>query len=146
MKVNVLGILACAENMPSGSAQRPGDIVTAANGKTIEVVNTDAEGRMVLADAVWYAGEKGATEVVDIATLTGAVIIALGEDISGIVANDDNLAMAVKLAGHRAGEEWWQLPSWKMPTNSWPVPAPTIRTAPDVRPERLRAAPLLGTS
>ncbi len=110
MKVNVLGILACAENMPSGSAQRPGDIVTAANGKTIEVVNTDAEGRMVLADAVWYAGEKGATEVVDIATLTGAVIIALGEDISGIVANDDNLAMAVKLAGHRAGEEWWQLP------------------------------------
>ena len=110
MKVNVLGILACAENMPSGSAQRPGDIVTAANGKSIEVVSTDAEGRMVLADAVWYAGEKGASEVVDIATLTGAVIIALGEDISGIVSNDDNLALAIRLAGHRAGEEWWQLP------------------------------------
>lgn len=110
LKVNILGILACAENMPSGSAQRPGDIVRAASGQTIEVVNTDAEGRMVLADAVWYAGEQGAARVIDIATLTGAVIIALGEHTSGIVSNDDALAETIKKAGHRAGEEWWQLP------------------------------------
>ena len=110
LPVNVIGIMACAENMPSGSAQRPGDIVKAACGKTIEVVNTDAEGRMVLADAVWYACRKGAAKVVDIATLTGAVIIALGEHTSGIVSNDDALAEEIKKAGHRVGEEWWQLP------------------------------------
>ena len=110
LPVNVIGIMACAENMPSGSAQRPGDIVRAASGKTIEVVNTDAEGRMVLADAVWYACRKGAARVVDIATLTGAVIIALGEHTSGIVSNDDALAAEIQKAGHRVGEEWWRLP------------------------------------
>ena len=110
LPVNVIGIMACAENMPSGSAQRPGDIVRAACGKTIEVVNTDAEGRMALAEAVWYACRKGAAKVIDIATLTGAVIIALGEHTSGIIANDDALAEEIKKAGHRAGEEWWQLP------------------------------------
>ena len=110
LPVNVIGIMACAENMPSGSAHRPGDIVKAACGKTIEVVNTDAEGRMVLADAVWYACRKGAAKVVDIATLTGAVIIALGEHTSGIVSNDDALVEKIKKAGHRVGEEWWQLP------------------------------------
>ena len=110
LQVNLLGILACAENMPSGSAQRPGDIVRSASGKTIEVENTDAEGRMVLADAVWYAGEQGAERIIDIATLTGAVIIALGEHTSGILANDDELADCLKKAGHRVGEEWWQLP------------------------------------
>ena len=87
LPVNILGVMACAENMPSGSAQRPGDIIRAASGKTIEVDNTDAEGRLVLADAVWYACRKGAAQVVDIATLTGAVIIALGEHTSGIVSN-----------------------------------------------------------
>ena len=110
LPVNVIGIMACAENMPSGSAQRPGDIVKAASGTTIEVVNTDAEGRMVLADAVWYACRQGAAKVIDIATLTGAVIIALGEHTSGIVSNSDELAETIKKAGHRAGEEWWQLP------------------------------------
>ena len=110
LPVNVIGIMACAENMPSGSAQRPGDIVKAASGTTIEVVNTDAEGRMVLADAVWYACRQGAAKVIDIATLTGAVIIALGERTSGIVSNSDELAETIKKAGHRAGEEWWQLP------------------------------------
>lgn len=108
---NVIGILACAENMPSGNAQRPGDIVRAANGKTIEVVSTDAEGRMVLADAVWYACQLGAKRVVDIASLTGAVIIALGKETSGIIANDDALAEQIKLAGKFAGENYWQLPS-----------------------------------
>lgn len=111
LKCNVIGVLACAENMPDGKAQRPGDIVRAANGKTIEVVSTDAEGRMVLADAVWYACQMGAKKVIDIATLTGAVIIALGNETSGIVANDDELVEQIKLAGRMAGENYWQLPS-----------------------------------
>lgn len=108
---NVIGVLACAENMPDGRAQRPGDIVRAANGKTIEVVSTDAEGRMVLADGVWYACRLGAKKVIDIATLTGAVIIALGNETSGIVANNDELVEQIKLAGKYAGENYWQLPA-----------------------------------
>ncbi len=108
---NLWGILACAENMPDGKAQRPGDVLKAANGKTIEVVNTDAEGRMVLADAVWYACQKGAKRVVDIATLTGAAIIALGNETSPIIANNDELAENVKAVGKKAGESFWQLPS-----------------------------------
>ena len=111
LPVNLLAVMACAENMPGGNAQRPGDIVRAANGKTIEVVSTDAEGRMVLADAVWYACRKGAARVVDIATLTGAVISALGKECSAIIANDDALAEQIKQAGKQAGESWWQLPS-----------------------------------
>lgn len=108
---NVMAILSCAENMPDGNAQRPGDIVTAANGKTIEVVSTDAEGRMVLADAVWYACQKGAAQVIDIATLTGAVIIALGKETSAIVANNDKLAEMIKDSGKLAGESYWRLPA-----------------------------------
>ena len=111
LKCNVIGILACAENMPGGRAQRPGDIVRAANGKTIEVISTDAEGRMVLADAVDYACKLGAQKVIDIATLTGAVIIALGKETSGIVSNDDALVEQIKKAGQFAGENYWQLPS-----------------------------------
>ncbi|MBQ0107746.1 MAG: leucyl aminopeptidase, partial [Phascolarctobacterium sp.] len=103
---------ACAENMPGGNAQRPGDIVKAASGKTIEVITTDAEGRMVLADAVWYACQLGAKKVVDIATLTGAVIIALGKETAGIVANDDALAADVIKAGKFTGESYWQLPTY----------------------------------
>ena len=110
LPVNVIGIMACAENMPSGSAQRPGDIIKAGSGKTIEVDNTDAEGRLVLADAVWYACRKGAAKVIDIATLTGAVSIALGEHTSGIISNDNTLAEEIKNAGRRVGEAWWQLP------------------------------------
>ena len=110
LPVNVIGVMACAENMPSGSAQRPGDIIKAGSGKTIEVDNTDAEGRLVLADAVWYACRKGAASVIDIATLTGAVSVALGEHTSGIVASDDTLAEEIKKAGRRVGEAWWQLP------------------------------------
>lgn len=111
LKCNVIGILACAENMPGGRAQRPGDIVRAANGKTIEVISTDAEGRMMLADAVDYACKLGAQKVIDIATLTGAVIIALGKETSGIVSNDDALVEQIKKAGKFAGENYWQLPS-----------------------------------
>ncbi len=110
LPVNVLGIMACAENMPSGSAQRPGDIIRSASGKTIEVISTDAEGRMVLADGVWYAGVLGADEVVSIATLTGAVSVALGKSISAIISNNDRLAQSIKDSGTKAGEGWWQLP------------------------------------
>lgn len=111
LPVNVMAILACAENMPSGLAQRPGDIVRAANGKTIEVVSTDAEGRMVLADAVYYACEQGATKVVDIATLTGGVMVALGTKTSGIITNDDALGAEIVEAGKRTGESLFVLPS-----------------------------------
>lgn len=110
-KCNVIGILACAENMPSGNAQRPGDIVRAASGKTIEVISTDAEGRMVLADAVWYACRLGASKVIDIATLTGGVIVALGQETSGIIANNDELAATIIKAGKYSGESLFQLPS-----------------------------------
>lgn len=108
---NVMGIIACAENMPSGSAQRPGDVIKAANGKTIEVISTDAEGRMVLADAVWYACKQGAAKVIDIATLTGGVIIALGTETAGIIGNDRVLIEQIINAGKRAGESYWHLPS-----------------------------------
>lgn len=108
---NVIGIMACAENMPSGSAQRPGDVVKAASGKTIEVISTDAEGRMVLADAVWYACRQGAVRVIDIATLTGGVITALGNETAGIVGNNDELVAQIMSAGKKAGEMYWQLPS-----------------------------------
>lgn len=111
LKCNVIGILACAENMPSGNAQRPGDIVKAANGKTIEVISTDAEGRMVLADGVWYACRLGAKKVIDIATLTGGVIVALGQETSGIIANDQDLVSQIITAGKYAGESLFQLPS-----------------------------------
>lgn len=112
LKMNLMVVLACAENMPGGNAQRPGDIVKAASGKTIEVITTDAEGRMVLADAVWYACQLGAKKVVDIATLTGAVMIALGKETAGIVANDDALAADVIKAGKFTGESYWQLPAY----------------------------------
>ena len=108
---NVMAIAACAENMPSGTATRPGDIIRAASGKTIEVVSTDAEGRMVLADAVWYACRQGASKVIDIATLTGAVIIALGNETAAIVSNNDNLCKEIIDAGKIAGENYWRLPS-----------------------------------
>ena len=108
---NVIGIMACAENMPSGSAQRPGDVVKAASGKTIEVVSTDAEGRMVLADAVWYACRLGAAKVIDIATLTGGVIVALGNETAGIVGNNEELIEKIISCGKKAGEMYWHLPS-----------------------------------
>ena len=90
--VRALAVVAAAENMPSGRSMRPGDILTAANGKTIEVTNTDAEGRLVLADALWYAREQGATHVVDFATLTGIMARALGDMYAGVFANDERLA------------------------------------------------------
>ena len=110
-KVNAVGVIGLVENMPDGNAQRPGDIVTAAAGKTIEVINTDAEGRLVLADALWYTEEKLQPKaIVDLATLTGACIIALGHEYAGLFANNDELAEALTAAGEASGEKVWRLP------------------------------------
>lgn len=109
-KINVIGIIGATENMPGGQAQRPGDIVRTMGGKTIEVLNTDAEGRLVLADVMCYAKHLGVTRMVDIATLTGAVVVALGNRITGIMGNDQPLMDKVLSAGDRMGEPSWQLP------------------------------------
>ena len=98
-KLNVIGIVPATENMPGGKAMKPGDIVRAMNGKTIEVINTDAEGRLILADALCYARELGATKIVDAATLTGACVIALGHAASGAMSNDDAFGDAVPRRG-----------------------------------------------
>lgn len=108
--LNVIGILCLAENMPSGTALHPGDVVKAFNGKTLEVGNTDAEGRVVLADGVSYAAHLGADWIVDAATLTGAAIIVLGHEATALVATDDGLANMVLAAGREAGERIWRLP------------------------------------
>jgi len=109
-RINVTGMVAATENMPGGSAQRPGDVVRAMNGKTIEVINTDAEGRLVLADALCLARERGITRLVDIATLTGAMVTTLGKACTGVMGNDDALISDVIKAGKQTGEKFWQLP------------------------------------
>jgi leucyl aminopeptidase len=110
LPIRVLTVAAATENMPSGHAYRPGDIITAANGKTIEVTNTDAEGRLVLADALWYAREHGATHVMDLATLTGAMSVALGDLYAGFFANDDDWADKISSAGEASGDHIWRMP------------------------------------
>jgi leucyl aminopeptidase len=109
-QLKVVGILCCAENMPDAKAQRPGDIFLAKNGKSIQVDNTDAEGRLVLADGLARAGEEGATHVIDIATLTGAVLRALGPSVAGVMGNDPELIQRVIRSGANHGEAWWELP------------------------------------
>ena len=108
--VRAIAVVASTENMPGGHAYRPGDILTAANGKTIEITNTDAEGRLVLADALWYAREQGATHVADFATLTGAMVIALGDLYAGFFANDDAWADQIVAAGEASGDHIWRFP------------------------------------
>ena len=109
-KINVTAVIAATENMPGGSAQRPGDVVRAMNGKTIEVINTDAEGRLVLADALCYARKQGLTRLVDVATLTGAMVTTLGKACTGVMGNDQVLVDQVASAGRDTGEKYWQLP------------------------------------
>lgn len=108
--IEVHGLIAACENMPSGSSYKPGDILTAKNGKTIEVDNTDAEGRLTLADALCYACELNVDEVIDIATLTGACVVALGSHISGIMGNDEELIERLIETGKETGEKLWKLP------------------------------------
>ena len=107
----VIGLLACAENVPSGTSYRPGDVVRAYGGQTMEILNTDAEGRVVLADALGYAVDKyHPDEIIDLATLTGAQVIALGDDTGGVVSNDDKLAEGILEASRRTGEPFWRMP------------------------------------
>ncbi|WP_111496638.1 leucyl aminopeptidase [Marinobacter bohaiensis] len=110
--INVVAIVAAAENMPGGGATRPGDIVTSMSGQTIEILNTDAEGRLVLCDALTYAGKYNPATVVDLATLTGACIIALGKETTGLFSNDDELAQRLLQSGQTTGDRAWQLPIW----------------------------------
>jgi leucyl aminopeptidase len=109
--VNAVGLVGCVENMPSGNAVRPGDIVTSMSGQTIEVINTDAEGRLVLADVLWYAQEKFKPKlVIDLATLTGAIMIALGKEYAGMFVNDDKLSDDLLSAARATGEKLWRMP------------------------------------
>jgi leucyl aminopeptidase len=110
LPLDVMAVVAATENMPGPTAQRPGDVVVSANGKTVEVINTDAEGRLILADAVTYALRSGATHLVDLATLTGAATIAIGHAATAVVCNDDGLWKLVDEAGRKAGDRVWRLP------------------------------------
>ncbi len=110
-KANVVGVVGLVENMPSGTAQRPGDIVTTMSGQTIEVLNTDAEGRLVLADALWYTQDRFKPQLmIDLATLTGAIMVALGSEHAGMFASDDKLAQGLSAAGEAVGELLWRMP------------------------------------
>lgn len=109
-KVRVIGIVCATENMPSGKAQKPGDVQIAMSGKSIEIINTDAEGRLVLADGLFYARQLGCTHLVDAATLTGAVVVALGYNNAGVFANDDDMYNRFHAANSKAGEKMWRMP------------------------------------
>ena len=109
-KVKVIGIVCATENMPSGHAQKPGDVQIAMSGKSIEIINTDAEGRLVLADGLYYARQLGCTHLVDAATLTGAVVVALGYANAGVFANDDDMYNRFHAANGKAGEKMWRMP------------------------------------
>ncbi|MFG1402568.1 leucyl aminopeptidase [Xanthobacter sediminis] len=110
-KVNAVGVIGLVENMPDGAAQRPGDIVTSLSGQTIEVINTDAEGRLVLSDVLWYAKDRFKPKfMIDLATLTGAILVALGQEYAGLFSNDDALAENLAKAGTETGERVWRLP------------------------------------
>jgi leucyl aminopeptidase len=110
-KVNAVGVIGLVENMPDGNAFRPGDILTAMSGTTIEIINTDAEGRLVLADALWYTQDRFKPQfMVNLATLTGAILVTLGHDYGGMFSNNDELALKLYEAGLASGEKLWRLP------------------------------------
>ena len=113
LPINLITIVAAAENMPSGKATRPGDIVTTSSGKTVEILNTDAEGRLVLCDAITYSSRFKPKAVIDVATLTGACIVALGSHATAVYANDDTLGDALIEAGEYAGDRGWRMPLWE---------------------------------
>ncbi|VBB06003.1 cytosol aminopeptidase signature [Lucifera butyrica] len=113
LKINIMAIIPCTENMPSGTAFKPGDVITSMAGKTIEIISTDAEGRLILADAITYARKLGATQLIDVATLTGACVIALGTIVSGIITNNKGWCKKLMQAAAAAGEKMWQLPNYE---------------------------------
>ena len=112
-KINAVGVVGLVENMPGGNAQRPGDIVKSYSGKTIEILNTDAEGRLVLADALSYTEKYKPKFIVDLATLTGAIIVSLGSEYAGLFSNDDKLSSELIKAGEKVGEKVWRMPLHK---------------------------------
>ncbi|HUP62308.1 MAG TPA: leucyl aminopeptidase, partial [Thermoanaerobaculia bacterium] len=112
LPVRITGIFAATENLPSGSAYKPGEIITMMNGKTVEIVNTDAEGRMILGDALHYASNLKPDHIIDYATLTGACVVALASDAAGLFTDDDELARKLIESGERTGERLWRMPLW----------------------------------
>jgi leucyl aminopeptidase len=112
LSVPVVALLPCTENLPSGKAYKPGDVLRSLSGQTIEVISTDAEGRLVLADALSYAKGFAPQAIIDLATLTGACIVALGNGVSGLMGNHDELLSRVRAAGEESGERVWPLPLW----------------------------------
>jgi leucyl aminopeptidase len=112
LPINLVCIIPTAENMPDGKAYKPGDVVTSLSGTTIEITNTDAEGRLVLCDALHFAKKYKPTTMIDLATLTGACVVALGHEASGLMGNDQRLINSLKQAGERCGERVWELPLW----------------------------------
>ena len=113
LPLNVIGIIATSENMPSGAASKPGDVVTSMSGQTIEILNTDAEGRLVLCDALTYAERFKPAAVIDIATLTGACVVALGSHATGMYSNHNGLARQLRRAGTRSHDRVWRMPLWE---------------------------------
>ncbi len=110
-KVNAIGVIGLVENMPDGKAQRPGDIVTSLSGQTIEIINTDAEGRLVLADVLWHVQATFKPQfMIDLATLTGAILVALGQERAGLFSNNDELSNRLTAAGEATGERVWRMP------------------------------------
>jgi leucyl aminopeptidase len=142
LPVSVVAVIGATENLPSGRSIKPGDIVTASNGRTIEVNNTDAEGRLVLADCLCHAIAQGAERLVDLATLTGAVIIALGSTYAGLLSNDDELAARVGEAGERTGEIVWRLPLHEEYTEMIKGKYADLDNAPEAR----KAGTIMGAS
>ena len=108
--IRVVGVVPATENMPGGRAVKPGDVLTSASGKTVEVINTDAEGRLVLGDGLWYARQLGATHLIDVATLTGAVVVALGKSTSGLFGTPPEWLEQVRRVANRAGDRVWPMP------------------------------------
>jgi leucyl aminopeptidase len=135
-------VIASCENMPSGSAFRPGDILKALNGKTIEVTNTDAEGRLVLADALVYARQRGATHMLDLATLTGAVVVALGDFYAGLLGNDDDFVTEIRAAAERSGDHAWPLPLHETYKRYLRTPFADLKNSSDLR----QAGPIYAAS
>jgi leucyl aminopeptidase len=113
LPVNVVGLIPATENLPGGRAYKPGDILKSLSGQTIEVITTDAEGRLILADALTYASRYRPAAVIDLATLTGACIVALGDQVIGMLGNDDGLKSQIRRAADRTGERVWELPLWE---------------------------------
>ena len=139
--IPVLGVVPASENLPSGKATKPGDVVRAMSGKTIEIINTDAEGRLILSDAICYAKKLGAKRILDMATLTGAVSIALGDVNTAVLGTDQELIDEVIAAGKEVGEKFWQLPSTRSTRARSSRTSPTSRTSAGARPGPSRPPP-----